>query len=205
MTARGDEIPIQLTAATTRRVAELPEKKEGEWSIHLVHILSSSFSSSMSTEKNYYIGVDIGTGSARACLVDASGHIAASDTQDTKTWRDENDHRIFEQSTTDIWSKICIAVKNILQKSGIDKSAVKGIGFDATCSLAVTDFKGNPVSVTKGKDIGSVGERNIILWADHRAEKEAELINSTDSIVLNYVGGTMSVCLHSCLPLIRSC
>ncbi|KAG8218287.1 hypothetical protein J3R82DRAFT_3898 [Butyriboletus roseoflavus] len=150
----------------------------------------------MSSEKYYYIGVDIGTGSARACLVDASGHIAASDTQDTKTWRDENDHRIFEQSTTDIWSKICIAVKNVLEKSAVDKSAVKGLGFDGTCSLAVADVEGNPVSVTKGKDIGSVGgdlERNIILWADHRAEKEAELINSTGSIVLNYVGGTMSL------------
>lgn len=159
----------------------------------------------MSTDKSYYIGVDIGTGSARACLVDVSGQIAASDTQDTITWRDDNDHRIFEQSTTDIWSKICIAVKNVLKKSGVDKSAVKGLGFDATCSLAVSDFQGNPVSVTKGSDVGCIGgERNIILWADHRAEKEAELINSTGSIVLNYVGGTMSVCLRLCFRPIRS-
>ena len=75
----------------------------------------------------------------------------------------------------------------------IDPARVKGIGFDATCSLAVTDFQGNPVTVTKGSELGKVGDRNVILWADHRAEKEAALINSTGSVVLNYVGGVMSV------------
>jgi ribulose kinase len=34
--------------------------------------------------------------------------------------------------------------------------------------------------------------RNIILWLDHRAVKEAELINATGHDVLNYVGGTIS-------------
>lgn len=147
----------------------------------------------MSTETDYYIGVDVGTGSARACLVSSKGSIRASNTQDTTTWRDAHDHRIFEQSTTDIWLKICIAVKKVLEDSKVDPAAVKGIGFDATCSLAVADFQGNPVTVTKGDDVGKVGTRNIILWADHRAEEEAELINSTKSIVLNYVGGTMSL------------
>ncbi|KAH7888170.1 hypothetical protein F5I97DRAFT_2014782 [Phlebopus sp. FC_14] len=147
----------------------------------------------MTQDSQYYIGVDIGTGSARACLVAANGRIIASSTQDTTTWRDDHDHRIFEQSTNDIWSKICTAVKNVLSSSGVHPSSVKGIGFDATCSLAVTDFEGSPVTITKGKDIGKTGDRNIILWADHRAEREAELINSTGSIVLNYVGGTMSL------------
>ncbi|KAI6046497.1 hypothetical protein EDC04DRAFT_2864704 [Pisolithus marmoratus] len=147
----------------------------------------------MSAETDYYIGVDVGTGSARACLVTSKGSIRASNTQDTVTWRDPHDHRIFEQSTTDIWSKICIAVKKVLEDSKVDPAAVKGIGFDATCSLAVADFQGNPVTVTRGDDIGKVGTRNIILWADHRAEEEAELINSTKSVVLNYVGGTMSL------------
>ncbi|KAI6151693.1 hypothetical protein BKA82DRAFT_15798 [Pisolithus tinctorius] len=147
----------------------------------------------MSAETDFYIGVDVGTGSARACLVTSKGSIRASNTQDTITWRDPHDHRIFEQSTTDIWSKICIAVKKVLEDSKVDPAAVKGIGFDATCSLAVADFQGNPVTVTRGHDIGKVGTRNIILWADHRAEEEAGLINSTKSIVLNYVGGTMSL------------
>ncbi|EGO01449.1 hypothetical protein SERLA73DRAFT_176714 [Serpula lacrymans var. lacrymans S7.3] len=146
----------------------------------------------MSGDK-YYIGVDIGTGSARASLVQRDGTVVASSTQDTITWRDQEDHRIFEQSTNDIWSKICVAIKEVLSESKVPASAVKGVGFDATCSLAVSDFQGNPVVVTKGQDLGDVGDRNIILWADHRAEKEAELINSTGSIVLNYVGGTMSL------------
>lgn len=35
--------------------------------------------------------------------------------------------------------------------------------------------------------------RDIVLWADHRAEEEANIINATGSSVLDYVGGTMSV------------
>jgi ribulose kinase len=142
----------------------------------------------------YFIGIDIGTGSARASLVARNGEIIASSTKDTITWRDQHDYRIFEQSTNNIWEQICTAVKEILKQSNIPATAVKGLGFDATCSLAVSDFDGNPITVTKGSSIGIHGDRNVILWADHRAEREAELINSTGSIVLNYVGGTMSVC-----------
>ena len=88
---------------------------------------------------------------------------------------------------------MCAAIKACLKEANVQPSEVKGIGFDATCSLAVADQNGEPVVVTKGQKLGQNGDRNIILWADHRAEKEAELINSTGSVVLDYVGGTMSV------------
>ena len=146
----------------------------------------------MSSE-DYYIGIDVGTGSARASLVKKDGTIVASSTQDTITYRDPEDHRIFEQSTTNIWSGISTAIRSCLAESKISASAVKGLGFDATCSLAVSDLDGGPVVVTKGEQLGQIGDRNIVLWADHRAEKEADLINSTGSVVLDYVGGTMSV------------
>ncbi|CAA7269013.1 unnamed protein product [Cyclocybe aegerita] len=146
-----------------------------------------------STTKSCYVGVDVGTGSVRASIVTKSGKVLASSTQETKTWRDPHDHRVFEQSTTDIWSRIGVAIKDCLSASGVEPSAVKGLGFDATCSLAVTDFEGEPVIVTKGEEIGGHGERNTILWADHRAEEEAELINRTGSVVLDYVGGKMSL------------
>ncbi|KAF7432849.1 hypothetical protein PC9H_004792 [Pleurotus ostreatus] len=141
----------------------------------------------------YYIGVDVGTGSVRACLVNKQGKTIASSTQDIQTFRDHTDHRIFEQSTTDIWSCISKVVRNVVQTSGVAPPDIKGIGFDATCSLAVTDEGGQPVVITNGSELGRTGERNIILWADHRAEAEAELINQTGSLVLDYVGGTMSL------------
>jgi ribulose kinase len=61
----------------------------------------------------------------------------------------------------------------------------------------VSDVGGKPI-VTKGDLLasGEYGERDITLWLDHRAEKEADLINSTGSIVLDYVGGKRSVSLY---------
>ncbi|KAI3610412.1 hypothetical protein WG66_006966 [Moniliophthora roreri] len=146
-----------------------------------------------SKTQSYYIGIDVGTGSARASLVDRNGTTVASCTKDTITHRDPDDHRIFEQSTNNIWDSITVCIKTCLDASKVDPKDVKGISFDATCSLAVSDFNGDPVVVTKGDKLGELGDRNVILWADHRAEKEAELINSTGSIVLDYVGGTMSL------------
>jgi len=146
-----------------------------------------------STSDDYYIGIDVGTGSVRASLVTKDGVVVASATQEIKTWRDPSDYRIFEQSSADIWASTAAVIKTCLSTSGVLPACVKGLGFDATCSLAVTDFNGNPVVVTKSASIGSLGERNIILWADHRAEQETVLINKTRSRVLDYVGGTMSV------------
>ncbi|KAI9448461.1 Pentulose kinase [Lactarius indigo] len=130
-----------------------------------------------SSESSFYLGIDVGP----------DGTIVASASQDTRTWRDQTDHRIFEQSTADIWNSICLTVREVVARSKVSPKHIKGIGFDATCSLAVTSWDGEPVT------LGKPGERNVVLWADHRAEKEADLVNSTGSSVLDYVGGTISL------------
>ncbi|KAG8997560.1 hypothetical protein FRB90_012482 [Tulasnella sp. 427] len=142
---------------------------------------------------NYYIGVDVGTGSARAAILTPSGELVASATHDTKTWRSHKNSNIFEQSTSDIWGKISACVKEVLRKSNVPPQQVMGVGFTATCSLAVVNVNGEPISISEEEVMGAMGERNIILWADHRAEEEANFINSTESEVLKFVGGTMSL------------
>ncbi|KAK8847399.1 hypothetical protein IAR55_005257 [Kwoniella newhampshirensis] len=154
------------------------------------------------SEMEYYIGFDVGTGSGRACLVDRHGKLIAEHSAATLTHRSPSDPRIFEQSTQNIWTSLSTCCKKILSESGIDPAQVKGIGFDATCSLAVVDKSGKPISVSrtgateedeKDDNLGKAGEWNVILWADHRAEEEAEKINATGEGVLGFVGKTMSL------------
>lgn len=40
------------------------------------------------TENSYYLGVDVGTGSARVCLMDHTGYLRAVESKDIQTWND---------------------------------------------------------------------------------------------------------------------
>ena len=42
-------------------------------------------------ENSYYMGVDVGTGSARVCIADAAGTIAAVESKEIRTWNDKAD------------------------------------------------------------------------------------------------------------------
>ncbi|MBD3287173.1 hypothetical protein GF337_00070, partial [candidate division KSB1 bacterium] len=93
-----------------------------------------------------------------------------------------------EQSSEDIWENTCSVVKKAVKEAGIKPEAVKGIGFDATCSLVALRDDYKPVSVSLTKN----DQQNIIVWMDHRAIQEAEEINATGNEVLCYVGGKIS-------------
>ncbi|TVY21430.1 putative sugar kinase [Lachnellula arida] len=141
---------------------------------------------------DHYIGIDIGTGSARACIIDGSGDIKALATENIGLWQPEQGY--YEQSTTDIWRCICQCVHRALDQHNIDPTTVRGMGFDATCSLAVfTHDTDEPQTVT-GPDFKNDGnDRNVILWLDHRPVEETAKINATGHNLLRYVGGKMSI------------
>ncbi|XP_055335255.1 FGGY carbohydrate kinase domain-containing protein-like [Paramacrobiotus metropolitanus] len=169
--------------------------------------------------KEYFIGVDVGSASVRA------GLYSLQETRFIKTATEPiSIHRqtfvchqnrtceTISQSSGQIWNAVCRCVRSVTSK--VDAHLVKGIGFDATCSLVVVDSNaGKPISVIP-TDVSATGfagnlepnsERNlsqtrehafdIIMWQDHRAKSETDFINEAlqDHIALKFVGGKVSV------------
>nr|XP_021180847.2 FGGY carbohydrate kinase domain-containing protein [Helicoverpa armigera] len=136
------------------------------------------------SKKVYFIGVDVGSGSVRAALVDDKGHVLNSSVKEIQTWKPKVDY--YEQSSNNIWECCVFVIKNVI--ANINPESIKGIGFDATCSLVALDKQGRPLSVSTNNN-----EQNIIMWMDHRAQAEADFINKTNHDILKYVGGKVSL------------
>ena len=133
-----------------------------------------------------FIGIDVGTTSARAGVFDESGTLLATARNLITIWHEAGG--VVEQSSAEIWAACAASVRTAMAEAAIPPAAVKGVGFDATCSLVVLDAAANPLTVsTSGED-----RRNVIVWMDHRAVAEARLVNETHDDVLRYVGGSIS-------------
>lgn len=63
----------------------------------------------MSVLEKYFVGVDVGTGSARAALLSTDGKVLRSHVKPTQTWNPLPDH--YEQSSEAIWTAVCECVK----------------------------------------------------------------------------------------------
>ena len=141
----------------------------------------------LNRDYSYFVGVDVGTGSARAMLIGNNGKKIALSTSLIKTWSTtEIPVGHYEQSSDDIWKSVCKCVNEVI--SGYDKNLIQGIAFDATCSLVVLDKASHPISVSTTQE----NNQNIILWMDHRAIEQAHLINHSSHAVLKYVGSKVS-------------
>ncbi len=134
----------------------------------------------------FFIGVDVGTGSARAGVFDEKGGLRASAKRPITIWHEAGS--IVEQSSEQIWEAVCGSVREAVEAAGVEVADVSGVGFDATCSLVVVKADGSPVAVGPSGD----PTRNIMVWMDHRAAGEAAEINAGHHAVLKYVGGRIS-------------
>src|ERR1700687_1589762 len=152
--------------------------------------------------KQAFIGVDVGTSSARAGVFDEKGALLATARHPITVWHEAGN--VVEQSSSEIWAACADSVRAAMAEAALPPSAIKGIGFDATCSLVVLDAAGDPLTVsTSGEE-----RRNVIVWMDHRAITEARLVKHAHDEFLRYVGGSISpemeipklLCLKRHLP-----
>src|SRR5258708_14390253 len=120
-----------------------------------------------------FIGVDVGTSSARAGVFDEKGTLLATARHPITVWHEAGS--VVEQSSSEIWTACTASVRAAMAEAALPPSAVRGIGFDATCSLVVLDAGANPLTVsTSGQS-----RPNVIAWIHHRAIAEARRVNHT--------------------------
>ena len=58
---------------------------------------------------DYFVGVDVGTSSARSVLVDIDGNVISSSTVPIEIWNPLPD--FYQQSSENIWQAVCQSVK----------------------------------------------------------------------------------------------
>lgn len=128
------------------------------------------------------LGIDVGTGSARAGVFDLSGALLGAGRHAIRLH--DGPGGIAEHESADIWRAVCAATRAAMtEAAAADTVEIAGIGVDAACSLVV-----------EGQQLSDGGDpaRDVIVWMDHRATAEAEEINAGDHAVLRYVGGRIS-------------
>ena len=136
--------------------------------------------------QNLLVGVDVGTGSARAGVFTREGQFLGRSESPISMRR--TDANFAEHDSEEIWASVCRAVRDAMSLANAAPGDVAGIGFDATCSLVVRDAAGAPVAVSRDG-----GDRwDTIVWLDHRALDEADECTRTGHEVLHYAGGVMS-------------
>lgn len=149
----------------------------------------------------YVIGLDYGSDSARAVVVNAeTGEELASSVKYYPRWMEgkycdpvANQYR---QHPLDYIEVLEYTVKDALSKCPAGTAAnVVGIGFDTTGSTPVfTDKNGTPLSLLP--EFAENPNAMFVLWKDHTAIKEAQEINDLaakwDTDYTSYEGGIYS-------------
>lgn len=129
----------------------------------------------------YVIGLDYGTDSVRAVLIDANdGKELASNVHWYKRWKEglycnalKNQ---FRQHPLDHIEGLEATIKGVVEQSKVKPSQVKGICIDTTGSSPIpVNEEGVSLAETKGFEENP--NAMMVLWKDHTAIKEADEIN----------------------------
>lgn len=151
--------------------------------------------------KKYVIGLDYGTDSVRAMLIDTdNGQELSSNVCQYKRWKNKEycDASInqFRQHPLDHIEGLESTIKQVVKKSKVDPAEILGICIDTTGSSPVPVAKdGTPLALTKGFENNP--NAMMVLWKDHTSIIEANEINELAANwggenFTKYVGGIYS-------------
>ena len=108
----------------------------------------------------YFLGIDVGTGGTRALIMDASGRVISSGTEEHAPFASPHPGWA-EQDPRDWWRACCAAVKKALQKLSVPGEEIACVGFSGQMHGAVLlDADGEVV-------------RPALIWCDQRTEKQS--------------------------------
>ncbi|PHR93476.1 MAG: ribulokinase [Leeuwenhoekiella sp.] len=131
--------------------------------------------------KKYVIGLDYGSDSVRAVLIDAAnGQEIEAEVSYYKRWKerlycDASENR-FRQHPLDHLEGLEATIKAVVSRSGVEAEAVKGICIDTTGSSPIpVNQDGIPLALTAGFEENP--NAMMVLWKDHTAIEEANEIN----------------------------
>ena len=132
--------------------------------------------------KNYVIGIDYGTDSVRAIIVNAvNGNEVATAVKAYPRWATgkfcDSSKDQYRQHPLDYVESMEFVVKEALKIAGSDVALnIAGISFDTTGSTPVlVDASGTPLALTAGFEDNP--NAMFILWKDHTSNREANEIN----------------------------
>ena len=124
------------------------------------------------------LGLDVGTQSLRAALVDLEGRTVAFGVEPIDTTYPRPGWA--EQDPRQWWKAAGLAVRAALNRGGVRPPSVVGIGLSCTaCTVVACDLDAEPL-------------RPALLWMDQRAAVEAADLSGTDDPNLRYVSGRLS-------------
>ncbi len=131
--------------------------------------------------KNYVVGLDYGSDSVRAVLIDTkNGNEVASEVHWYKRWKN-NEYcnasiNQFRQHPLDHIEGLENTIKSVVQNSKVDPVQIKAICIDTTGSSPVPVTKdGTPLALVEGFENNP--NAMMVLWKDHTAINEANEIN----------------------------
>lgn len=122
----------------------------------------------------YYLGLDLGTGSLKTVLFDVNGREIAQSTLEYPLYQPHNGWS--EQEPEDWYQAAITTVRDVMEQSGVPKEAVKGLGISGQMmGIVMVDKNGQAL-------------RRAILWNDGRTSESCEHIRQIvgDDLFMKY-------------------